>query len=243
MIPFQKAPRRLLVDNIIDQFFERVRTGEIGPGTRLPAERELSETFGVSRGVVREAIQALKVQGALTVQPGKGTFASREVADAYMRWSTLRVDVQRNPVLQVFELREALEPYNAQVAAVRRTSSDLKRIDAAVGEMEQYLRSPDTFDFERFAAADRQFHLEIAGATQNPSLSQLLESISSTLADGMRLSGIFGLAWSKALDFHLRIAQAIRDRNPEEASVTMSAHLADVRDDLDRALAHESNEA
>lgn len=236
MVSFDRVSRKLLVDDIVDQVFARLGTGELSGGQKLPSERELADGFGVSRTVVREALQVMRTQGVLVVRPGLGTFVTGDATQAYMRWSVGRISVQANPVLQVFELRECLEPFCAQMAAVRRNDEDLARIFSAVEEMSRLLDRPQAFEFERFASADRSFHLSVAQATQNPAIADVLQSVANTLADGMRLSGVFSVAWSKARDFHRQVAEAIRERAPERARDAMNAHLADVRSDLQRAV-------
>lgn len=235
-MPFQKASRHLLVDEIVNQFFESLSNEELTAGQKVASERDLAERFGVSRPVVREAIKTLRARGVVEVRPGNGTFIVDNVAEALTRWNVSNIKVGSNPVLQVFELREAMEPYMAQTAALRRNEENLRCIYSAVEKMQQMIRTGGSFEFEAFAAADRQFHLSVAQATQNPSMAEVLESVSSTLAEGMRLSGIFDVAWYKACEFHTRIAEAIEKRDPDLAGHEMNKHLSDVREDLNRAM-------
>ena len=235
-MPFRTASRHLLVDEIVKQFIESISSQELTSGQKLESERHLAERFGVSRPVVREAIKTLRARGLVEVRPGNGTFIVDNVAEALTRWNVSNIKVASNPVLQVFELREAMEPYMAQAAALRRTDDDLGRIFSAVKKMQRMIRSSGEFEFEAFAAADRQFHFAVARATQNPSMAEVLESVSSTLAEGMRLSGVFDVAWYKACEFHARIAEAIEKRDPDSAYREMTRHLSDVREDLSKAL-------
>src|SRR5438128_5858138 len=93
-----------------------IRSGDFAPGERLPSERELVETFGVSRVSVREAIRSLEALGLVRVYQGRGAFVSDRrsgLGEPLARW----LDLHRHEVLELLAVRGALDGYAAQLAA------------------------------------------------------------------------------------------------------------------------------
>ncbi|MEY2617918.1 MAG: hypothetical protein RL522_920 [Pseudomonadota bacterium] len=175
------APERLS-DRVADQLARRIESGELGPDQRLPTEQQLSERFGVSRTVVREAVSRLKSMGLLVSRQGAGVFvAPRDRARALAFDPSVLQSL--DSVVQVVEVRRALEGEVAALAAERITPAGARALRAAL----------DTLDAAVAAGSDGveedlAFHRSIAQATGNPQFERLLAFLEQYQRDAMRVT-------------------------------------------------------
>jgi len=148
---------------------ERIRTGEMPPGSRFPSQKDLCETENVSRTVVREAVARLAAQGLTTSRQGSGVFVA-ETAQ-YRAFQVTRDELSElADVIKLLEMRLAVETEMAALAAARRTTADIGAIREALARMDEVMGDPETA-----ARADSAFHLAIARATQNDYFVRLVD--------------------------------------------------------------------
>lgn len=164
-MPYKPVRRATASNNLTDRVTSMLRddivNGKYEPGWKLPPGKEMSEVFGVSITVVREALSRLKSDGLIASHQGKGVFVE---SDAKARPFRLATSAGTQPSLRhIFELRMAVEMQAAVLAAERRRPSDLKAMSSCLKLME-----PTTNTFKRALESDIAFHLAIAEATQNP---------------------------------------------------------------------------
>ena len=213
-----------LYQELARKLFAELASGKFKIGDRLPAERDLADTHGVSRPTVREAIIALEVQGYVDVRVGSGAYVKKlpGAADA--------------PEFNVtaFELTEArllIEGEAAALAATNLTDDELDQLDALVARMADE-REGDSAQF----AADKAFHLLIARGTRNAAMVHAVEELwrmrasspeSVLLHDKARDAKV-----TPVVDEHSSIVSALRARDPALARSAMRAHLAAVLDHL-----------
>jgi GntR family transcriptional repressor for pyruvate dehydrogenase complex len=158
-----------LADRVTAVLREKIKRGEFPAGTRLPTEQVISERFGVSRTVVREAISRLKSDGLVEVRQGSGTVVRKP-----NRTTAFRLDIDPQDsvgaVLRVTELRRGIEAEAAALAAKRRTRAQL-------AEIRRTLAAIDTAAKQQRDGVDEDmaFHLAISRATGNPLYPSLLE--------------------------------------------------------------------
>lgn len=158
-----------LTDALFHKLETRILSGEIPPGTQLPTQKELAETEGVSRTVVREAVSRLAAQGLIRSRQGSGVF----VADTarYQAFQVTRDELaELSDVIKLLEMRLAVETEMAALAAARRTTADIGAIRDALRRMDDVTDDP-----EAAARADSAFHLAIAKATQNDYYVRLVD--------------------------------------------------------------------
>jgi len=197
--------------------------GRLGDG-RLPSERELCETLGVSRRVLRQALGLLEAEGRISRQHGRGTFAT----DARHAQRTLVHEMSRltNPV-DTLEARLAIEPMQARLAALRATSGDIDRLFEAADA------SRDAKEPLSYEKADAAFHRRVAAAARNPLLMAIFDAMLETALDGSWRHGretahcINNQAIYAAE--HRKIAVAIAERNAAQAEQAMRQHLTSVQ--------------
>jgi GntR family transcriptional repressor for pyruvate dehydrogenase complex len=223
---------------LFDQVIERIETlifnGQLKPGDRLPAERELGEQFGVSRTVIREAVKSLQEKGLVDIRPGVGTFI-HDGSSEIMRKSLGRlVMIDRGRGLDnLTQVREIFEPEIAAIAAEKATPADLEAMELAVATMDDSLN-----DVDRYISADHDFHLALAAATQNKLIVDLLASIVDLLSEQRRR--IFHASTGGAArgqQHHKLIMMAVRKKDSAAARKQMTQHMKQVRTDIAPVLA------
>ncbi|MGY5885532.1 FadR/GntR family transcriptional regulator [Modestobacter lacusdianchii] len=214
--------RNRLYEQVVQQLVAWAAEAGLGPGDRLPPERDLAARLGVSRATVAQALVALEVTGVVSVRHGDGTVLLQAPrTDAVL--AALRT--RRDDLGDVIEARAALEVRLAALAARRRTDADLAEIDAALQAM-----ADDVATGGRGLDGDERFHAAVTAAGHSPLLSRLMAEIS----DLVRESRIESLAQAgrpqRSLAGHQRIADAVRAGDPQEAAAAMTAHIELVSD-------------
>jgi GntR family transcriptional repressor for pyruvate dehydrogenase complex len=215
---------------VADLLSERIISGEYAPGALLPGERELGETLGVSRTVVREAVKNLESRRLVRIEHGRGTVVQE--ADGQPVADSLRVALRRGAhVLEdLLEVRRSLEVALAGLAARRRSEENLDALRRALEVMRSKPDQP-----EGYVDADVAFHTEIARAAQNPVFLILLEPLAELLADSRRASFAGPAMVKRRLRQHEEIFEAIRRGDGGEAMAAMARHLGDTGEDLQRS--------
>ena len=220
---FQKIPVQALSDTVAQQLIEKIDQGQFPRGSKLPTEAVLAQEFGVSRTVVREAISRLKHEGLVEPRQGSGVFVTEQAGI-----KPLRIDYTETSspeaVLQIVELRRAIEAEVAALAAKRRNKKDLVAIEAALAGIGQ-----DVAAGGDGVAADVAFHRALAKATRNPYfiktlefLSQYLEAATTVTRNNEARHEDFA---RQVREEHEAIVAAIRDGDEMAARSAAQTHM------------------
>ena len=203
-------------------------SGSSPPGSLIPSEPELVSTYGVSKTVVRETVQALAALGLVRVQHGK-----RSVVLPEADWNILSPQLQeayraarlaRPLVQELYDVRLILEPQAARWTAERRSSEHCRELQRLVGLMRE--SSVDTANgVAEFLDCDRDFHLVIATASANRVLRAVVRDVHELLTTSWLLSDLSSDDLSAIYEQHSMIAQAIIDREGSRAESVMRDHL------------------
>jgi len=224
----QAVESRRLYRQIADQITQLIASGEFPPGARLPAERELATSLGVSRASVREAIISLEMGGLVEVRVGTGIFVTSPLVP-----SAAGRDAGPGP-FELLQARKLIEGEIAAAAAGAATGSDVDFLRQCVERMEAHVD-----DFAAREASDRDFHLGIAKATGNGSLELVVEGLWDQRAELWgRLQRHFHtpeLARKTVRD-HAAILGAIEARDAKGARAAMHRHLTRVVREFQRGL-------
>lgn len=209
---------------VVEAIKERIASGDLLIGQRLPSIQQLALECGVSTGSVREAARVLEVQGVIRIAHGRGMFVT---AGADMRRDPYEhfQHVGTGPFLAVFEARRVLEPELATLAAERATAADIETIQDLAATMEQMAEAG-----EPLIEKDVQFHRQIAIAAKNPLLARMMDGINDLLVEGRMLTAQQPESIQRAMRYHMLIAGAIADHNPLQARLLMLAHVNDAID-------------
>ena len=229
-------------DHAIDQLMLLIDTGKLQPGDRLPVEREIASQLGVSRPTVREALRVLEALGLVEVRRGRGIYAVRRdgAADGLQENWRKWVVAHRPELIEVWQVRAALEAEASAMAAQRATSEGLDALRRIHGEMRDAIAAAD---LTAIVLADYHFHSHIANLSGNRVLRQLVESALSPSDDRNRprvfsLPGRQQRSWRE----HAEVVAAIEAKDPADAAVAMRRHLRGVIRDVE-ALADQDETA
>lgn len=215
---------RNLAATLVKVLRQEIDAGLFTPGDRLPSEARLTERFGVSRTVVREAIAGLRADGLVEPRQGAGVFVLEPPAVAPKLFEI--ADFEKiSAIIEMLELRVAVEMEAAALAAQRRSPVQEEAIFAAEAEVRKCLKeNRPTTD------ADLAFHLAIADATNNPRFREFLEALGVAMIPRAALKTSVGDRTDPAYIArisaeHLSIAEAISAGDSETARDAMRDHL------------------
>ena len=219
-------PARNLAEEVVARIAREIRGGRLAPGTRLPTEQRLMQALGVSRTVVREAVAALRAEGLVTTRQGSGAFVAADSSRV-----AFRIDPDGlssiDDVLEVMELRLAIEVEAAALAAARATAESLAPIGKALRALDVAIAAGDSAVGEDFA-----FHRAIAAASGNPRIAELLAFLGGHVIprQSIRVAMTMPNEQRKYLlgiqKEHQRIYAAIGAGQPAEARKAMRTHLS-----------------
>lgn len=216
---------RTAPDDIADQLRTRIMGGELGPGDRLPNERDLAAQLGVARPTLREAIRLLVGEGFLNSRRGNagGTFVS-DLSEPRLAWLH-RVRQHPEEIRDVYEHRMALEQHAVSLAARRHSPEDVRNIRSAL------LAAAHPASRQTFRQADHRFHLAIADAAGSPRIAAAIARIRGEI-----FVSVDTLSYQDHFDQnvveHAAIARAVERGDAARAARAMAAHLRSSLADL-----------
>ena len=216
-----------LYEEVVGQLHQLIDDGKLKAGDRLPSERELAETFRVSRSSVREAIKTLENEGMVTSRPGSGTFITAVNVEAIIPPLASLLSRGKDALVDLFEMRCLVEPSIAALAAERATPADIVRLKEICAEQERQINR-DTSAVD----SDAAFHLTIGRATHNAALQRLVASIVEILKPIREQSLQTSGRAHKSLASHREILVAIERHDPELARQAMQRHIQAVEQNV-----------
>lgn len=224
MRTFSKLTTKRLPEQIADEIENAIVHGDFEVGVQLPSEQQLADQFEVSRNVVREAFRTLQARGLIDIVNGSGAYVSQPsgapASSALGRY--IRLLGAHGAVEALYEARRILEGENARLAALRADADDIAVLEACLERMRQ-----GAHDIRVWSQADLEFHLAIAKATHNPFLDVLLEPLVDQLRGVIEEGYLVTGAVERGLEAHVRLTQAIRDRDADSAYQAIMDHLLD----------------
>lgn len=195
-----------------------IDSGQFPPGSRLPAERDLAKSLGVSRVTIREAQIALQAQQLIEVRTGSGA-----------KVLPPRADKEQLPDINAFELTEARTAFEAEaaaLAAININDAELDLLDQLVVKMGEESGQDGALHED----LDRQFHMEIARASRNAAVLDTIERLWRFRSEIPQIKdayeSICGISPTERLAEHRDIASAIRSRDAGAARQAMRRHFA-----------------
>lgn len=210
---------------IARQFIDLLRDRKLSPGDRLPPERELALTMGVSRTSLREGMRALVMLGVIEQRQGRGTFLARGLDGLPLEPYVLQLVLNRNHHEDLMELRRIVEPEVAALAAARLDDAGRVLLERSWQEYARAVASGGP-QADAEAGAGRRFHETLAQLTNNSTLRSLLESLGELLeATGQSLLSHHENASFTA---HRALYTAVREGSADDARRIMREHLDDV---------------
>ena len=164
-----------LVDEAIMKIRDLIRSGQLAPGSRLPAEAQLAAELGMSRNSMREAVKVLEASKVLDVRRGDGTYVTSLSPDLLLGGLAFAVDLlDERYLLETVEVRRMLEPAATAAAASRVRPEQLAFLRTLLEYMQASVSVAETM-----IQYDMEFHRAVVSAAGNETLSAMLESLSS----------------------------------------------------------------
>lgn len=217
---------RTLADQAYEQILSMIMRGEIDVGGKLPTEHALSARFGMSRPVLRQALQHLRDDDLIVSRQGSGSFVTRKPDGAVLNFAPISsiADIQRT-----FEFRTAVEGEAAFFAAKRRSGTELAAIKAALLALDTCI-SQGALGVD----ADEDFHAEICKASGNHYFTAARLSMKVNILTGLNLTRNLSLTRPKdrlqlVQKEHYAIYNAIAEGNQAAARDAMRAHIENAR--------------
>jgi DNA-binding FadR family transcriptional regulator len=216
---YSPVPVRNAFEVTVERLAQSIRLGVLVGGERLPPERELAETLGVSRVTLREAIGALRAAGLIESRRGRGggTFVVSP------RPSRPRAGGRRRPAAadleDMLDLRRIVEPGAAALAATRT----LTAADRAT--LQRFLHESTACSASRRRLADSRLHMAIAAAGESPSVVSVVGDVQLRLTDALRRIPVIPANIEHSDKQHAAVVAAILAGEPETARSTMEEHL------------------
>jgi DNA-binding FadR family transcriptional regulator len=232
--------RASVVDSVIERLEELIFT-RLEPGEALPSEGQLAEALGVSRLSVREATRTLQARGFLELSKGRRPRVA--APNGSLVGDFFNSAIRRDPraVLDLLDVRRALEVHIAALAARRASSSDIADMDMSINAMRAAQR-----EFEAFHTADVRFHENLAAASGNRLLVFVIEAFAEPLRESRQRSFAGHQARGGHVDDviqqHQAILDAVKARNAKAAAQAMRDHLQQTEQDLRTHLQHTTSD-
>ncbi|ADB52382.1 FadR/GntR family transcriptional regulator [Conexibacter woesei] len=224
---FSSARRVRSFDDVTEQIRDAILSGEVAQGERLPSERELCQTFGVSRATLREALRSLEALGLLAIRPGKtgGAFAVRPSESTLGDALSALVHMRGASAQDLAEFRVDFDGWNAWWAAHRAGPDDVAVMKGLVRDAREAVKSIDQ-DLSTIADIDSRWHQAVARATQNRlrvGISLGLHEPIGRLVDELQPAD---RRYARSIPTALaKVTKAIEARDAEAARAAMWAHI------------------
>jgi GntR family transcriptional regulator, transcriptional repressor for pyruvate dehydrogenase complex len=213
---------------IIERIREMIRNGELAPGDRLPPERKLAESFGVSRNSLRQAFQALAERRILESRQGDGTYLLASLDSTFPGDAIVDAISEQSGFLHdIIEFRRIMEPQIAALAAQRIMPESIDRLKILVCDQQRALlagREDDTFDV--------QFHQLLAESAGNRVIGQVMVIIQSIVDESRSVWLQSSDRRHASVEGHLRIIDALEARDSDSACAAMKSHIAEIENHI-----------
>lgn len=213
LTPIDLNSYKPLRELVFETVREAIITGQLPPGERI-MEIQLAEELGVSRTPVREAIRKLELEGLVAIIPRRG---------AYVAGFSLK------DIIEVFEIRGALEGLAAALAAERITDAELDKLERHLVKAAELIGRAD---LEGMVEIDTGFHSLLYEASRNKRLANIISNLREQIQRFRQTSLSFPGRMKIALEEHRKIVEAVSARNPELARELAQEHIENAENSI-----------
>jgi GntR family transcriptional repressor for pyruvate dehydrogenase complex len=215
-------PTQGSTEQVVTHIRGLIERGELRPGDRLPAERNLAARLGVSRPSVRAGLRALSAMGVVQPRHGSGTYIPEGPPVLGSEPLSFLAALHGFTGLEMYEARRILEVGAAGLAAERATNEQMAKLAEDVESLFASIESPQVF-----LVHDINFHRSVAAASGNPIVASMMEMVSALYYDRRRQTAERASERDlrDAAEAHRRIYEAILARDAESARRAMNEHL------------------
>ena len=228
---FGTFEKDVLPKRIAERSLTLIQEKHLGPGDKLPAERELAAMMQVSRPSVREAMQALSILNIVEIRQGAGTYVTSLEPQLLVEPLNFVFSLDNSTLLELAAARKILEVGIAAIAAQNITDEEIAALEACLEKSSDAVASND---YDAFLQSDLELHRIIAAASRNPILIRFMDSISQLgLVSRQQTVKIPNLAREGVKD-HCALVAALKTHNSEAAQQAMLEHLNNIEKALEQ---------
>jgi len=213
-VKFESISRTKIPEIIVSKIKEKIFSGELGVGSKLPGERELALSFSTSRITIRDAIRTLETLGLVEVKRGaEGGAFIKEINSAC--FSDFLSDMLAQRLFNISDITEArlmLEPHVAELSAERASEEDISQMRECINEAKLHITEE-----KRPRSTNIAFHNLVAKSTNNKMIYFEITSITRIMIKNVDYSTLDNHDISSTVERHERIFEAIRRHKPKEA--------------------------
>lgn len=220
---FSRVPQRTVTGDAVDQIKRLIASGAIAAGQKLPSERALADLLGVSRPTMREVMSALEAMGVVATRHGSGTYVTNLSAEVLSGPLVFVLDVNRDALDDLFEVRVLLEAGAAEAAAGTVNDEHMAALERFVTEMRA------AGDADGLLEPDLAFHRLIHEASGNVILLGLMSNLRVLTRQSLLASADSDSARREAVAEHEGILDGLRRRDPAAAGEAMRTHVQNAR--------------
>ena len=213
-------------EDIVQQIRTLIEEGKLKRNDHLPSERELSETFRVSRTTVREAIRTLESMKLLQSRQGNGTYVVASSEEALIQPLAAALFNEKDDIRDIFYIRKIIEPHVAELAAENATQQEMEELERILRKQEECIGQRETI-----IETDSAFHNLMVKATKNRVMERLIIALIDLLKKS-REQYLFedenDERAIRSLEGHQRVLSAVKKGDGEAARKSMLQHLEDI---------------
>jgi GntR family transcriptional regulator, transcriptional repressor for pyruvate dehydrogenase complex len=213
-------------EDIVHQVRTLIEDGKLKRGDQLPSERELTETFKVSRTTVREAIRTLESMKLLQCRQGNGTYVLASSEEALIQPLAAALFNANDDIRDIFYIRKIIEPHVAHLAAENATPQEIEELEKILNEQEVCIGRG-----ESVLETNSLFHNHLAGAAKNRVMERLLLALIDLLHQSREeylMEDERDKRAERSLEGHKKILTAIKKGDCDVALKSMLQHLEDI---------------
>jgi GntR family transcriptional repressor for pyruvate dehydrogenase complex len=213
-------------EDIVQQIRALIEEGKLKRNDHLPSERELSETFRVSRTTVREAIRTLESMKLLQSRQGNGTYVLASSEEALIQPLAAALFNEKDDIRDIFYIRKIIEPHVAKLAAENATPKEMEELERILRKQEECIGQR-----EIIIETDSAFHNLMVKATKNRVMERLIIALIDLLKKS-REQYLFedenDERAIRSLEGHQQILSAVKKGDGTAARKSMLQHLEDI---------------
>lgn len=224
--------KEAISNRVVSQLLGLVKAGNLKPGDRLPGERDLAATFGVSRPTIREALRALAVLGVLRVQHGGGIFVSPLEATDLLEPLSFFLTLRECQIDELYQARQLIEGEIAALAAGKSTKADCEELASLI---EQQMAA--TGDPTAYRVVDTAFHRKLAEIAANAFLARAASSMHVLGLEFRTTASETRSVISGSIRDHRAILGALEEADAKAAREAMEGHMRNVLNSTKRSIA------
>lgn len=224
-MPFKPITNERLSDKVVEVIMEQISNGILKPGDKFPNELELAEELCVSRGILREALTILQARNYIIRKPKDGTFVNHDIMNL-LRENSSGISLKEATYFDMLEMRECIEQRAVEKVidlASDEQITELEELTLPLGSKENVPRK-DSVDY--------YFHYKLAELSQNAMFVNFIDSYYDIIDELTMRTTTKQSRREEIHNEHMKIVEAIKERDKEKAKKQMVYHLSMVRGNI-----------